>query len=435
MLGFLVVRFLKRDPSRETLNRRRKLWFSRLYSKAGFSGLSSQVYILVFVGVLFSLGRNIAFPYLAMFLAGKTQSGGLGFDSSLVGLMLMAGGFAYTFALPFTGSLCDRFGRRIMMMSSLIPQILLTIGFAFARAYLEFLLLYATLGIVMALFDPAYAAMIADLVQPEKREQVYGLNYMLGNVSFMAGLPIGGVIASMSSYSVLYFYAAVFVSAAAAGLGLLIKESRPHEVAKAWVSSDVASIFRDRIFIVFCFMGALTAVVYSQLYSLLSVYTEYVGFPPYVFGFLSSIAGAMVVTLQIPIRLGTVRIGPTKAFIIAHTLFGAGFIYFMVAANFSQFLVAIALLTVGEIIFFPASSAFVANLAPTGMRGRYMALMGLFSGIGGSTASLTIFSIYGMLANKSLVWGIWGTLGFAILPGYLMLFKMTRRNRSIQTGQ
>jgi MFS family permease len=400
------------------------------------------VYILVFLGFLFSLGRNIAFPYLAMFLAGKTQNGGLGFDSSLVGLMLMTGGFTSTFALPFTGSLCDRFGRKIMMMSSLVPQILLTIGFAYVHAYLEFLLLYATLGIVMALFDPAYGAMIADLVQPEKREQVYGLNYMVGNVGFMAGLPIGGLIASMSGYSVLYFYAAIFVSAAAAGLGLLIRESKPLEVAKVKVSSDVTPIFRDRIFILFCFMGALTIVVYSQLYSLLSVYTEYLGFEPYVFGFepyvfgfLSSIAGAMVVTLQIPIRLGTVRIGPTKAFIIAQTLFGAGFIYFMIATNFSQFLVAMAVLTIGEIVFFPASSAFVANLAPAAMRGRYLALMGLFFGIGGSTASLTIFSIYGLLANKSLIWGILGTLGFAILPGYLMLFKMAKRNRSIPTGQ
>ena len=369
-----------------------------------------------------------------MFLAGKTQNGGLGFDSSLVGLMLMTGGFASTFALPFTGSLCDRFGRKIMMMSSLIPQILLTIGFAYVHTYLEFLLLYATLGIVMALFDPAYGAMIADLVQPEKREPVYGLSYMVGNIGFMAGLPIGGLIASMSGYSVLYLYAAIFVSAAAAGLCLLIRESKPHEVAKVEVSSDVAPIFRDRIFILFCLMGALTIVVYSQLYSLLSVYTDYLGFEPYVFGFLSSIAGAMVVTLQIPIRLGTVRIGPTKAFIIAQTLFGAGFIYFMVAANFSQLLVAIAVLTVGEIIFFPASSAFVANLAPAGMRGRYLALMGLFFGIGGSTASLTVFSIYGMLANKSLVWGILGTLGFAILPGYLMLFKIAKRNRSIPKG-
>jgi hypothetical protein len=104
-------------------------------------------------------------------------------------------------------------------------------------------------------------------------------------------------------------------------------------------------MLRDRIFILFCFLGALTNAVYSHLYNLLSVYTQYVGFKPYFFGFLSSIAGAIVVTLQIPIRLGTIRIGPTKAFIIAQALFAVGFTCLVAAANFSQFLIAIAILT------------------------------------------------------------------------------------------
>jgi hypothetical protein len=60
--------------------------------------------------------------------------------------------------------------------------------------------------------------------------------------------------------------------------------------------------------------------------------------------------------------------------------------------------------------------------------------MGLFFGIGSSTASLMVFSIYGSLANKSLIWGILGTLGFSILPGYLMLFKMAKKNKSIPNG-
>jgi MFS family permease len=379
------------------------------------------------------MGRNIAFPYLAMFLTGKTQNGGLEFDPSLVGLMLMIGGLSSTFALPVTGSMCDRFGRKRMMMASLIPQTLLTFGFAYAHQYTEFLLLYAAMGIVMALFDPAYGAMIADLVQPERREQVYGLNYMIGNVGFMAGPLVGGIIASISGYSVLYLYAAIFASAALGGFALLIRESKPEKVAKVSLS-DFASIFKNRIFIVFCFVGALTNVVYSQLYSLLSVYTGHVGFQPYVFGILSSIAGGLVVTLQIPLRFGTMRIGPTKSFIIAQTLFAAGFAYFMVAANFSQFLVAIIVLTLGEIIFFPATSAFAANLAPPDMRGRYMALMGLFFGIGGSTGSLATFSIYGALASKNLIWGILGIFGFAILPGYLLLLRMARRNKSIRSN-
>ena len=384
---------------------------------------------MVFLGFLFSLGRNIAFSYLAMFLAGKTQSGGLAFDPSLVGLMLTIGGLANTFALPAAGHLCDRFGRKRIMLYSLVPQVALTLGFAYARAYAEFLSLFTALAIVMALYQPAHSAMIADLVEPEKREHAYGLDYMIGNVGFMVGLPVGGLIASTSGFSVLYFYCAVLVGAAAAGVSLLIRESKPEQGRNA-PSYAVASIFRDKVFILFCLMMSLTNFLYAQFYSLLSVYTEHLSFEPYVFGALSSIAGAMVVTLQIPIRLGTVRIGPAKAFIIAQTLFAAGFTCFMVASNFVEFLAAIAVLTLGEIIFYPATSAFAANLAPADMRGRYIAVMGLFSGIGGSTASVTVFSIYGMLVNKNTVWGIWGAFGFAVLPGYLLLSKVTKKHKN-----
>ena len=280
-----------------------------------------------------------------------------------------------------------------------------------------------------ALYQPAHSAMIADLVEPEKREHAYGLDYMIGNVGFMIGLPVGGLIASTNGFSVLYFYCTVLVGAAAAGVSFLIKESKPEQSCNA-PSVTVASVFRDKVFMLFCLMIFFTNFLYAQFYSLLSVYTEHLGFEPYIFGTLSSIAGAMVVTLQIPIRLTTVRIGPAKAFIVAQTLFAAGFACFTVASNFIEFVAAIALLTLGEMIYYPAASAFAANLAPADQMGRYIATMGLFSGIGGSTASVAVFSIYGMLVNKTMVWGIWGALGFAVLPGYFLLSKVTKNHKN-----
>jgi MFS family permease len=401
-------------------------------SKLGLSGHPGQIYVMLAVGFLFSLGRNIAFPYLAMFLSGKIQDGGLGFDSSLVGFMIMIGGLGSTLALLVTGNLCDRFGRRKMMIFSIIPQIMLAAGFAFAHAYFEFLLLYAAMGVIGAFYDPAYSAMVADLVQPERREQVYGLSYMIGNVGTMIGPLIGGVIASVNGYSVLFLYAAFFAAGGAALFTLLIKETQPKETC--YVSlSQFAGIFREKIFIFFCFMGAMTNLVYSQLYGLLSVYTRYMGFEPYIFGIFFAVNGLMVVLLQIPLRIGTMKIGPIRAFIVAQTLYAAGFTYFMFATNFTQFLTGVIVLTLGEITFVPASTAFVANLAPADMRGRYMAIAGLFFGIGGSVGSQIAFSIYGTLSDKRLTWGILGIIGFATSVGYALMLRMTRKEQ-LQTS-
>ena len=144
------------------------------------------------------------------------------------------------------------------------------------------------------------------------------------------------------------------------------------------------------------------------------------------FGILFSVNGLMVVLLQIPLRMGTTKIGPAKAFIIAQTLYAAGFTSFMFATTFLHFLGGAAVLTLGEIVFVPASLAFVANLAPADMRGRYMAMAGLFSGIGGSAGSQIAFSIFGALSDKRLTWGILGIIGFTTSFGYVLLYRATR---------
>jgi hypothetical protein len=82
--------------------------FLRASSKIGIVSLPSQIRILLGFGFIFSLGRNIAFPYFAMFLTGTRSTGGLQFDPSLIGFMLMVGTLANTFAFLITGNLRAR---------------------------------------------------------------------------------------------------------------------------------------------------------------------------------------------------------------------------------------------------------------------------------------------------------------------------------------
>lgn len=386
---------------------------------------------MLVTSLLFSLGRNLAFPYLAMYLVGKRVNGGLGIDESLVGFMIMVGELAHTLALLVTGSLCDRFGRRRMMLVFIIPQIFLTAGYAYATTFTEFLILYVTGGVMGAFYDPAYSAMVADLVQPGRREEVYGLSYMLANVGTVVSPLVGGVLASSTGYPILFVYATIFTIVCAVIILMLIKESYAKSESSKVRLSQFVAVFKDKIFVLFCFVGALTIVVYSQLYGLLSVYTGYLGFDPSFFGLLFSVNGVMVVTLQIPIRKATMRIGSTRAFIVAQTLYAVGFTCFMLSRDLGQFLIGIVVLTLGEIIFVPASSGFVADLSPGDMRGRYMALLGLFFGTGGSVGSLIGFTLYGILPNKGIVWGILGAVGFATLPGYVYLLKVEGRRKRL----
>lgn len=412
----------KDDKLSEGIFQRGSLGSRRL----GIRGHPRQVYFIVVLSFILALARNIAFPYLWMYLAGGSGSGGLQFDPSLVGFMIMIGGFSYILSLLVTGSLSDRYGRRRMMGASLVSQVIIVAGYAYAKTYSEFLLLYASYNVIVALYDPALSAMVADLVEPSRREEVYGLNYMMLNVGVVAGPAIGGIIVGVSGYPILFLYATSFLMVGTFILSMLIKESHSIEVDKT-SPPRFARVFQDRSLILFCSTAALTNIVYSQLSGLLSVYTEHVGFSPYVYGILLSLNGAMAVALQIPIRKGAMRLGATRSFILAQLLFTAGFAYFMIAIDLSQFMLGVAILTLGEIVFFPASSGFVANLAPPDMRGRYMSLNGLFFRIGASIGPQMSFVVYGMLADKELIWGILGIMGLATLPGYLVLSRLAGR--------
>jgi MFS family permease len=386
---------------------------------------------MLFVNLLFSVGRNLAFPYLAMYLTGLKTTGGLEIDPSLVGFMFMTGGFAYILALLVTGNLCDRFGRRKMIVMFVVSQTFLMAAYAYAILFPQFFVVYVAMSIAGAFSDPAFSAMVADLVEPSRREEVYGLGYMIANIAVVFSPPIGGVIASVSGYPILFIYATVFAAVGAGITLVFIRESSPERGRASSVNlSQFADVFRDKLFILFCSLGALTNVVYSQLYGLLSVYTEYLGLPPYNFGILFSINGAMVVALQIPLRKASVKVGSTKAFIIAQLFYALGFTYFLVSRDFFQFLTGVVVLTLGEIIFVPAVSGFVANLAPVDMRGRYSALAGLFHGVGASVGTMIGFRLYDVLPNKEFIWAVLGAVGFATIPGYIYLLKAHRKTQN-----
>ncbi len=318
-----------------------------------------------------------------------------------------------------------------MMLVFMIPQTVLTVGYVYASTALEFFLLFLATNIVGAFYDPAHSAMIADLVQPSRREEVYGLSYMIANIGTIVAPPIGGVVASVSGYPTLFAYAAIFTAVCAGITLFLIRETYTGVESSRVKLTQLAGIFRDRTFILFCVSAALTNVVYSQLYDLLSIYAmDYVGLAPYMFGTLFSVNGAMVVALQIPIRKAAMRFGSIKSFIIAQLLYIVGFSYFMISRDFSQFLTGVVILTLGEIVFVPASSAFIANLSPADMRGRYMALGGLFFGIGGSLGSLIGLGLYDALPDKASVWSIFGVIGVATLPCYFALLRIAHRRKT-----
>jgi MFS family permease len=89
---------------------------------------------------------------------------------------------------------------------------------------------------------------------------------------------------------------------------------------------------------------------------------------------------AMVVLFQFPITRRIAKYRPLILMAVGALLYAIGFGMYGFVSTYPLFVVAMIILTTGEMVVAPNSQALVAKFAPEDMRGRYMAVSG-FSGL------------------------------------------------------
>ena len=98
-------------------------------------------------------------------------------------------------------------------------------------------------------------------------------------------------------------------------------------------------------------------------------------------------------------------------------LYAIGFAIYGFVPTFALFVVAMVIITIGEMVVSPFQQSVVASFAPEHMRGRYMAVAGLSWSI-----SFTVGPYFAGLilesANPNL---LWLTCGYGRRPGRLLV--------------
>src|SRR5437868_5575413 len=111
----------------------------------------------------------------------------------------------FMFQYP-SGWLADRWGRRPMMIVSLIAQAALSLAYLFIADPVLFVVLRFAEGIAAAAVVPSARALVADSVPPEQRGQAYGIFGAFFNAGFLLGPAFGGILATTG-------YASSFIGA------------------------------------------------------------------------------------------------------------------------------------------------------------------------------------------------------------------------------
>jgi MFS family permease len=138
-----------------------------------------------------------------------------------------------------------------------------------------------------------------------------------------------------------------------------------------------------------------------------------------------SMNAAMVVIFQFWVTRKIKKFQPLLLMITATILYGIGFSMFGFVNSFGLFILAMAIITIGEMIHIPTSQALVAYFAPEDMRARYMAAFGYTWAIPNAVAPL----LAGLVMDNydpRLVWYLAGLLSIVAVCAFAFLYTKTK---------
>ena len=171
----------------------------------------------------------------------------------------------------------------------------------------------------------------------------------------------------------------------------------------------LASIRRNPLFLQAIAASLVIAPVMYQMASTFGLHVKSCQFPAWVYGVLISGNGVLVVLFELPLTRITSRFPPRRILALGYILLGLGFAMNAFATTVPLLALVVITFTFGEMVCMPVSAAYMANLAPAAMRGRYMGVYGFSWAIAivcGPLIGMTLFS-----TNPILLWTLCGILG------------------------
>jgi predicted MFS family arabinose efflux permease len=298
--------------------------------------------------------------------------------------------------------------------------------------------LVVIVGLLSRIAAPAQDAMMADILPEAKRQEGFGITRVTFNFAWIFGTALGGLIAARS-FMMLFVLDAVLSLIVAAILFRFLPETKPdprtetrQEESLLKTAKGYQVVLQDLGYVVFTLAGMIVLIVYQQQYSSLAVYLKDVhSISPKMYGSMLSVAGLEVVLLQFWVTRQTRKYPPFMMMVLGSLFFMAGFAMIGFVQQAGGFLMAVIIITMGEMIMFPTNKALAINFAPMEMRGRYMAVYDLGwtipATLGPAAAGLILDNF-----NPNLLWVVGGLLCAAsAVIFYFMHFWLGTQERFV----
>lgn len=347
----------------------------------GLRGLPADVWIIAATTLVNRAGM-MALPFLILYLTRY-----LGIPGSFAGLTISVYGVGGFVTAPIAGRLADRIGPFTVLRASLALTGIVLLLIPLAKTFAVILALTFLWAVVADATRPATMSALTDSTPPDRRKAAIAVNRLAINLGMSIGPAVGGFLAAVS-FPLVFVVDGVTSLAAAAFLSVLLARNRhslavppraaPAESPQRRHRFALSAVWSDRALMLFLATALLVNVVFFQHEGAMALYlVRDLHYRESFYGGLFVLNTLIIVAIEVPLNVAMAHWSTRIAIGVATMLIAIGFGALGAVTTTIPIAITVVIWTFGEMIYFPTSVAYVAELAPAGKTGEYM---GMFSG-------------------------------------------------------
>ncbi|WP_404833746.1 MFS transporter [Aeromonas hydrophila] len=354
----------------------------------------------------------MVWPFLSILLYRE-----YGLSATAIGAMLGATAAISTLVSFYGGWLSDKLGRRNILLAGCLVSVLCygLLGFSHSVFWLGLGVLGS--GLSSGLIDAPGKALMADsLASAKARELALHLRYFLLNLGAALGPLLGVTLGISAQQQTFLLLSGSYLLLGSAFLwGFAQSRVVATHGSELGLRAAIKVLWLDRGFLLLVLANLLMNLVYSQFHSPLVQYLTRAGTPEVasLIALLVATNALTVVLLQFPLLHLLARWPGKVRLQVGITLFLGAQVLFALGdpQQWSHWVGAVLMLSVGETILFPLLNVLIDQMSPPHLKGSYFGA-GALAGLGGAIGALL----------GGWILAVWGGQALYVLMAVLCLF-------------
>jgi MFS family permease len=329
---------------------------------------------LLVIGMMVNVtGSSFLWPLNTIYLHDH-----LGKSLSVAGLVLMVNAGASVIGNLIGGSLFDKFGGYRSILLGISITLVALVGMNIWSGWPFYVVFLTAVGFGSGIVFPSMYAM-AGSVWPEGGRKAFNSVYVAQNIGVAVGAALGGLVASFSFNYIflanLLMYILFFLIALFGYRNISSVSGRQTSVLNE--KKLIRNKSKLMALLIICAAYLLCWVGYVQWQSTIATYTQEINISLKQYSLLWTINGALIVLAQ-PLLSKVIKRFEENLklqIIIGIIIFMVSFGVASVSDAFEWFAISMIILTLGEMLIWPAVPTIANSLAPKGREGFYQGIV------------------------------------------------------------